>query len=400
MSHLIRAARRLVVTLCVALATAAAVAPAASGASTLVAEPDEVSFGDVVTGQQRSLPVTIRNLGPDTVTFGDMWLGYEEGATVEPFSVALGSCDVDFLDAGAACEMAVTFAAPPESGSFAALLVVEGDTGAVEPAVALLTGQSVAPPPPPPVLGRLVAEPVTVKFPRTRIGSVSAAQEVRVRNSGSGPIALPPAAIANPHFQIVSNNCPSVLAAGAVCNVSVIFKPEDGPPLPIGYLVGGVIQRDLLAFGDRDPVTRRFPLAVILTGDTRPALEVAAIQASLAGVSRSVPKVLRGGPGEAFLTAFKALEAGTLAVRVYGRLGKRRVLIGKGSDRFTKGERYELPLAVTRRGRKMLRQPKRTPIKVELGFTTTDKIATTWKGAFKVKPPKAKRPAKPRSKRR
>jgi hypothetical protein len=391
LSHLIRAARLVLVVFTVLAATAIE-APAVFAAGDLVAEPEDVAFGAVTVGEQRSMQLAFRNVGPDSVVLGDAWLVYDENATVEPFSVDSGSCSLDgVLPADTACQMTVTFAAPQPLGAFDALVVLEGNE--VDPAVTLLSGQSVTPPPPP-LVGKLVAEPATIGFPRTRLGSVSAARQVRVRNTGSGSIAVPAVTVNNSHFEVTSNNCPAQLQAGAECVVSLVFKPTNGPPRPVGYGVGETRQGGGLLFGQRNPVTRHFVLSVALSGDTAPPLDFATIKANLATVSAFVPKVLRGGPRSAFLSAFTAPEAGSLKARVYGWVGKRRVLVAKGSELLMERERYELPISSTRQGRRLLRRPQRTRIRVVLTFRAADGITVIGERTFKVKAPRIKKPAK------
>lgn len=391
MPHLIRAVRRLVLIVFAMLAATAIEAPAVFAAGDLVAELEEVAFGAVTAGEQRSTQLTFRNVGTDWVVLGDAWLVYDEEAPVEPFSVDPGTCGFDgVMPADTACQMTVTFAAPQSLGAFDALVVLEGNE--VDPAVAHLSGQSVTPPPPP-LVGKLVAEPATIGFPRTRLGSVSAAREVRVRNTGSGSIAVP-VTVKNSHFEVMSNNCPAELQAGAECIISLVFKPTNGPPLPIGYGVGETRQRGHLVIGQRDPVARRHEPVVALSGDTSSRLDFARIKANLATVSTSVPGMLRGGPRTAFLTAFTAPEAGSLKARVYGWVGKRRVLVAKGGESFMERESYELPISSTRQGRRLLRRPQRTRIGAVLTFRAADGMTVTGKRTFKVKAPEIKKPAK------
>lgn len=373
------------------LIASAAFASSASAAGVLAFEPEEVAFGAVPAGEQRSLPLSLSNIGPDPVVLGDAWLVYDEGATVEPFSVDPGSCATVFvLAAGAECEMTATFLAAQQNGSFEALAVAEGE--GVDPAVAVLSGQSVPPPP----TGKLVAEPTRISFPRTRIDSVSAPRLVRVRNAGDNTIAVPPAAVTNPHFEVVSNDCPQLLAAGAECTVAVVFKPTDGLPLPIGYLVGEDRHAGALAFGPRDLATNRFQLAVSLSGGVAPRLPPpdpeALIKSGLARLSDSVPAALRGGPRHGRLAVFQAPLAGWLALRVYGWQGKRRVLVATGRARLAKGERRRLRISLTRSGRELLLRPKRTRVKAVLSFTVAaDRTLLTRTRALTVKPPKARR---------
>lgn len=363
-------------------------APGAAAQGELIAEPEEVSFGAVAAGEQRSLPLSIRNIGLDPVTLTDAWLLYEEGAVTEPFSVDPGSCEtVDVLEAGAACEITANFVAPQQSGNFEALVVVEGD--GVEPAVALLSGESV-----PPSLGKLVADPTRIGFRRTRIGTVSAPRQVHVRNAGSAPIAVPPAAVHNnPNFRVSANDCPPLLVAGAQCTVSVVFAPKEGLPYLIGYPIADNTEHGGLVFGERNPDTRRYELAVALSGPTAPPLpplDPALIKSRLASLANSIPRALRSGPSQRRLASYRAPTAGTLSLRVYGWSSKRRVLVAKGRTHLARGARHPLRLSLTPGGRKLLRQPKEMRINAVLSFKTDS--GTAVKQAFRVtvKPPKVK----------
>ncbi len=374
--------------LCLALLTTFLTASTAS--AQLVAEPEEVSFGSMKSGEQRSLPLTIRNVGPDTVVLGDAWLLYQEGRTDRPFSVDGGSCaTTDTLEPDATCEMTATFTAPSKSASFEALVVVEGEDLGVEPAVALLSGQAVLPPPPPPVV--LQADPTRIVFPRTRLDAVSEPRQARIRNAGGGPVALPPAVVTNPHFVVVSNGCPAELAPGATCTVGVVFKPTEALPLAIGHLVGEDRHVGMLAFGPLDPATNRYPLAVGLSGEVAPRFVPDSTKVAnqrLVSVADSIPGALRGGPRSARLAAFQAPVAGTLALRVYARQGKGRVLVAKGRKRLAKDESHRLRVSLTRRGRELLSRPKRTRVRVELAFTERDGDLAERASRVVVKAPK------------
>jgi hypothetical protein len=365
--------------------------PAASAAGELISEPAEVSFGAVSASEQRSLPVSIRNVGTESVTLGDAWLFYDEGVTVEPFSVDPGSCaTLDVLEAGAACDMTASFTAPQQSGSFEALVVVEGD--GAESAVVLLSGQAIPPP-----SGMLVAEPSRIEFRPTPLDSVSAPQQVRVRNVGSGAIAVPPATVSNPHFGVISNDCPAELVPGAWCTVGVVFKPTDGLPRPIGYAVGEDRHGGALTFGPRSLSMRRHSLAVSLFGRPTPRVVLPNPATMLVGprlksLVSSVPRALRGGPRHARLAVFRAPLAGTLVLRAYAGPIGHRVLLAKGRKRLIEGERHRLRISLTREGRRLLSRPRRTRVKVVLRFgAPADRFAAERSPALVVKPPKAKR---------
>jgi len=379
--------RRLSWSFAAVVATGLLAAPGALAQGELTTEPEEVSFGAVAAGEQRNLPLSIRNIGLDPVTLTDAWLFYEDGA-VEPFSVDPGSCEtVDVLEAGAACEMTANFMAPQQSGNFEALVVVEGD--GVEPAVALLSGQAIPAPP------TLVAEPSRIGFPGTRIGAVSRQQKVRIRNTGNGLVAVPTPAVDNPHFAIVVNDCPAQLAPGAACSVGMVFRPTDGLPRPIGYLIGQGRHVGALTIG---------PLVVALTGTAAPRLvppDPAKMLASdrLKSLVGSISAALRGGPRHARLADFKAPLAGMLVLRVYVGPSGDRVLLAKGRKQLAKDERHRLRVSLTREGRKLLTRPQRTRVKVVLRFgSAAERFVAERSPTLIVKPPKVKQ--KKRVKRR
>ena len=90
------------------------------------------------------------------------------------------------------------------------------------------TPTSTATPAPVPVT--LVIKPKSLKFPKTAVGSSSKPKNVKVSNpkhgpkNGGNPVQIQ--AISNPGVFMQTNNCPSTLAAGAHCTISVIFTPS------------------------------------------------------------------------------------------------------------------------------------------------------------------------------
>ncbi len=380
MSHAIRVARRLLLAVPLALALTPA---SAFGAGELVFEPDEVAFGQLNAGTQRTLPLTLRNVGSEAVTLGDAWLGYDESAPAEPFSADIGSCgDVVELAADATCEMTVTFTAPQQPGSFEAIVVFEGQE--MEAAVALLTGESVPG-------GVLTVEPSSLDFGQVPVRSVSAQQAVRVRNVGSGPIAVPPPSMTNGVFSIVSSSCPPALEAGAECAVGVVFAPTTGQLVQTGHLV----------IGPRSSWTRTDGLSIALSGTVGKAVgtrdPAAMIESNLGTLADSLPKAVRGGPRRVRLNEFTAPIAGTLRLRVYGWPGRGRTLVASGERKLAASERHQLTVALTKKGRKLLRRPKRSRIKVIVSFTAdADGQVSKQSPEYWVKPPKAKRPTKRR----
>ena len=211
---------------------------------------------------------------------------------------------------------------------------------------------------------------------------------------------MPPTVIDNPHFAMVGNDCPAQLEPGATCTVGVVFKPTDGLPRPIGYLVGEDRHAGALTFGPRNPTTGRYQLS----GRPAPRLvppnpATALVSGRLGSLVNSVSSALRGGPSRARLAAFRAPLAGMLVLRVYTGPSGQRVLLAKGRKRLAEGERHRLRVSLTREGRKLLSRPQRTRVKVVLRFgSAADRFLSERSPALVVKPPKVTK--KTRGKRR
>jgi hypothetical protein len=69
-----------------------------------------------------------------------------------------------------------------------------------------------------------VLSPSSLGFGVTLIGTTSPPQAVTLSNPGSAPLAISSISIYNPSFG-ETNNCPAMLAPGAVCTISVTFSP-------------------------------------------------------------------------------------------------------------------------------------------------------------------------------
>jgi minor extracellular serine protease Vpr len=66
----------------------------------------------------------------------------------------------------------------------------------------------------------------TLTYPAQKVGTTSTAQTVTFSNSGTATDALGIASVAaSGDFKITSNTCPSSLAAGSQCTVSIVFAP-------------------------------------------------------------------------------------------------------------------------------------------------------------------------------
>lgn len=70
--------------------------------------------------------------------------------------------------------------------------------------------------------------PPTLKFPSTKVGTISASQTVTLKNTGNAPLAITSITVGGTgasSFKILSKTCGSSLAATASCTFTVAFKP-------------------------------------------------------------------------------------------------------------------------------------------------------------------------------
>ncbi|WP_198681655.1 choice-of-anchor D domain-containing protein [Kribbella rubisoli] len=166
--------------------------------------PTALSFGSVATGGASSpQAVTVTNSGTAAAPVSSV-------ATSGDFSQT-NNCGSS-IAAGASCTVNVTFH-PTAAGSRTGNLTVNasGITNTVP-----LSGTGVAPGP------ILNANPGSLSFPDTQVGSSSSAQTVTVTNSGTTSATVSGVSATGDFSQ--TNNC-STLAVGASCTVTATFRP-------------------------------------------------------------------------------------------------------------------------------------------------------------------------------
>jgi hypothetical protein len=134
------------------------------------------------------------------------------------FQVVSNGCSSGALAAnGGSCNVQVAFA-PSVVGGRTGTLTVSSTTAGVASVSATLSGNGVTP-------AAFTATPLTLTYPVVLVGQSSAAQTVTVTNSGGAPAVSASVSINSNQFTISANNCPGSLAAGASCQVGVIFSP-------------------------------------------------------------------------------------------------------------------------------------------------------------------------------
>ena len=171
----------------------------------LTLAPATLSFGIVGLNMvSAAQTLTLTNTGlaaamiPGTTVSGD-------------FSVASNSCGAT-LAVGSTCRIGVVFL-PTALGARTGSVIVASNAG---PQTAALTGTG----------GTLLATlaPGALNFGSVAVGSVSAAQTVTITSSGTAALAVSSILVAG-DFSETSNSCMAVLAAGASCQVTLVFTP-------------------------------------------------------------------------------------------------------------------------------------------------------------------------------
>jgi ASPM-SPD-2-Hydin domain-containing protein/centrosomal CEP192-like protein/HYDIN/CFA65/VesB family protein len=187
---------------------------AGTGVSLAVSvSPTSLLFGNQqVKTTSAAQSVTLTNTGSGTVAVGSISIS---GGSATSFAEAT-NCGTS-LAAGAFCSINVIFM-PTTTGSLSSTLVIS-DNATGSPQKVSLSGTGTAP--------TVSVSPTSISFGTVLIVGGSATQNVTVKNTGFGPVAVSGISITGPNAGDFSqkNNCPSSLAAGGSCTISVTFAP-------------------------------------------------------------------------------------------------------------------------------------------------------------------------------
>jgi hypothetical protein len=170
----------------------------------VTASPSALDFGSVATGATSAAQtVTVSNPTGSAAAVSSISITGDYAQT--------NNCGTS-IAANSSCAVSVTFK-PTATGTRTGTLTINagGTTNTVS-----LTGTGTAPGP------VLNANPASLSFARTAVGSSTAAQTVTVTNSGTTSATVSGVAVTGDFSQ--TNNC-ATIAVGASCTVSVTFKP-------------------------------------------------------------------------------------------------------------------------------------------------------------------------------
>jgi 6-phosphogluconolactonase (cycloisomerase 2 family) len=123
------------------------------------------------------------------------------------------------LSAGAFCTISLTFTPTVTGPRQATLVVVDNGPGGAQSVA--LSGAAVQP------LPAITLTPATVTFTTVLTGSISAAQNITVSNSGGAALSISGVALSGPNpgdFRF-TNACTAPITAGGSCTIPVVFAP-------------------------------------------------------------------------------------------------------------------------------------------------------------------------------
>ncbi len=211
---------------------------------TIQVSPTSVTFGSVLQGANDTATVMLIN---DRMTPAQVSL-----ATTNPYSA--NGCGSP-LGPGKTCNITVRFApGATDVGTVGSTLTI---TAPDAPALLVpLTGTATQ---------RVLLSPTALDFGSAAVASTTAAQVVTVRNNQTGGLtfAATPITFTGPaatDFVRTATTCPTKLAAGATCTISVAFRPT------IGGTRSATLNVNTNAFGS--------PHTVALTGVGTPPLTI------------------------------------------------------------------------------------------------------------------------------
>lgn len=166
--------------------------------------PSALTFPSVPVGRPSAAQnVTLSNAGNASLSIGNIQATGDFNQT--------NNCPAS-LGAGAVCTISVVFTPSVEGSRGGSLSVTDNAQGS--PQTLSLTGTGTT--------GTLVVTSTSLVFSSVQVGS-SASQTVALNNTGNGPVSINGLEISGDYSLI--NHCPSPIAAGANCTMTVVFTP-------------------------------------------------------------------------------------------------------------------------------------------------------------------------------
>lgn len=174
----------------------------------LVALPPSLNFGELEVGQNSVLKASLRNDGGASVTISSV-----EATTGTTANYAFSGCSGQVLMPGATCELTLTFS-PSVPGRLTGAILVK-NSGTPETVPVYLSGDGKALPPPLAAFGAF-------RCPDPAQQGVQVTCSSELTSIGTVPLAITsPFTRTSTLFDVPASNCPSSLAPGVKCQVTV-----------------------------------------------------------------------------------------------------------------------------------------------------------------------------------
>ncbi len=184
-----------------------------SSSTTVTLSPNKLSFGNQPMGSTSAAQSAIlQNTGQATLIITSIAI-----AGPNPSDFAQTNDCGTTVAVGASCTFSVTFT-PTASGNRSATINITDNAGG-SPQHVNLTGTSIGP--------MATLNPTSLSFGNQNVGTTSGGKNIQLKNTGNATLTISSIAIAGTNAAdfAQTNNCPSSLAAGAQCNISVKFSP-------------------------------------------------------------------------------------------------------------------------------------------------------------------------------
>ena len=183
------------------------------GSTKVTVSPNKLLFGNQQIGSTSAAQTTtLQNTGQSTLVITNIALA---GPNPSDFAQT-NNCGVT-VATGASCTFTVTFT-PTASGNRSATLNITDNAGG-SPQHVSLAGTGIGP--------MATLNPTSLSFGNQAVGTTSGAKGVQLKNTGNSTLTIGSIAISGTNATdfAQTNNCPSSLAPGAQCNISVKFAP-------------------------------------------------------------------------------------------------------------------------------------------------------------------------------
>ncbi|MGA7317980.1 MAG: choice-of-anchor D domain-containing protein [Silvibacterium sp.] len=187
-----------------------------AGAPAVSLTPTSMTFASTTVGSTSAAQIaTLKNTGTATLTITS--IGFT-GTNPSSFIKSATTCGTT-LASGLSCTISAEFK-PTTTGTLKASLSV-ADNASGSPHTVSLTGTGAAPTP------AFSITPISIAFPSSVQGAMSAAQVITVKNTGTVSATISSIALTgnNPTSFVQIGTCGATLAVGATCDIFAAFAP-------------------------------------------------------------------------------------------------------------------------------------------------------------------------------